>query len=477
MTDNFYRAFEERYRGSRELIKSRLRVYLPFVEPLKALCADCAVIDLGCGRGEWLELMGEAGFSARGVDLDDGMLAACVELGLTAERGDLIAYLRSLPDASVVVVSGFHVVEHIAFEALQQLVQEALRVLKPAGLLILETPNPENLSVGASSFYLDPTHVTPIPPALLSFLPEHYRFTRTKVLRLQESPGLAAATEIGLNDVLLGVSPDYAVLAQKGSNEPAEMAFFDAAFATDFGVDLNTLATRYDAQVGSKFEEILTRVDRSSALDGEIERLQAHIAWQQGEWDGAKGELAQARADVAARDGEIERLHAHIAWQQGGWDGVKAELSPTQAQLAAMYASTSWRVSAPLRAIAIGTRSLRTVPARAKLAVKIWLKPQVVHAGAYLSARPSLKASVQRALGLIPGLHARLARAAQPAPEIATQAAPEQGATYANVADLTPSAEQGGICIGIDELTASARRVYQDLLDARAAEAPTGGKA
>ena len=77
MSSDFYRAFEDRYRGSRDLIKSRLRVYLPFVEPLKALYSDCIAVDLGCGRGEWLELLKEKGIGAHGVDLDDGMLSAC----------------------------------------------------------------------------------------------------------------------------------------------------------------------------------------------------------------------------------------------------------------------------------------------------------------------------------------------------------------------------------------------------------------
>jgi SAM-dependent methyltransferase len=462
MTDDFYRAFEDRYRGSRELIKSRLRVYLPFVEPLKALYADATAIDLGCGRGEWLELMGETGFNARGVDLDDGMLAACVERGLSAERGDAIAYLRALPDASVAVVSAFHVVEHIPFEELQQLVQEALRVLKPAGLLILETPNPENLSVGASKFYYDPTHEKPIPPALLSFLPDHYGFARTKVLRLQDRPGLVAATEIGLNDVLSGVSPDYSVVAQMGSDRPAELALFDAAFTRDFGVDLDTLATRYDAQVGSRLAEILTRVDRSAELeaqaradlaardreierlhthiawqqgewdgakgelaqaradlaarDREIERLHTHIAWQQGEWDGAKGELAQARADLAARDREIERLHAHIAWQQGGWDGVKAELFQTQERLVAVDASTSWRVTGPLRSAMMAARRLKALTARAVLGAKIRFKPVVAHASAAVVAQvaalakrsPGFRRFALRVMELSPRLARRL---------------------------------------------------------------------
>src|SRR5512137_2545019 len=129
--DPFYRAFEERHRGSRELIKSRLEVYLPFVEPLKTLYKAPEILDLGCGRGEWLELMQQNGFQAKGVDLDEGMLSACRELDLNVRQADALDYLRGLTANKLSVVSAFHVVEHIPFEALRQLVDEAYRVLKP----------------------------------------------------------------------------------------------------------------------------------------------------------------------------------------------------------------------------------------------------------------------------------------------------------------------------------------------------------
>ena len=460
MNDDFYRAFEDRYRGSRELIKSRLRVYLAFVMPLKALYEDCVAVDLGCGRGEWLELMDEVGIDARGVDLDEGMLAACVERGLTAEQREALAYLRALPDASVAVVSGFHVAEHIPFEALQQLVQQALRVLRPAGLLILETPNPENVHVGSSSFYLDPTHQRPIPPSLLSFLPEHYGFTRAKVVRLQERPGLMDADGVGLSEVLLGVSPDYSVVAQKGSETPADLARFDEVFATEFGVDLDTLATKYDTRIGAKLTAILAHAERSAEVDAwareelaargaEIERLHGHIAWQLREWEQAREELASRGRELTARNAEIERLHGHIAWQQGEWEQAKARTSELEERLQAlsgelhavhqsnhhhwmlaeakqqqindMLSSTSFRVTAPMRAVAKRLRALARVPSRAMLRATTWLRPRVVSfltnpgvrgsvakAARWTLAQPRLARPIKAFVGRYPGLNRRL---------------------------------------------------------------------
>ncbi|MFB8831468.1 class I SAM-dependent methyltransferase [Azotobacter sp. CWF10] len=220
MMEPFYRAFEERLRGSRELIKERQAVYLSFIEPLKALYSSCPALDLGCGRGEWLEILLENGFEARGVDLDQGMLEVCSTLNLPAEQGEALDTLKRLADESQVLISGLHIAEHMSFECLQQLVAEALRVLKPAGLLILESPNAENLVVGTNNFYFDPTHERPVPHLLLSFLTEHTGFARFKLLRLQEPAALEKAERIALMNVLAGVSPDYAIVAQKAA--PAE---------------------------------------------------------------------------------------------------------------------------------------------------------------------------------------------------------------------------------------------------------------
>lgn len=260
MTDNFYRAFEEKFRGPRDLIKSRLQVYMPFVQPLIGFFPSAQVTDLGCGRGEWLELLAEVGYDAQGVDLDDAMLSACRERGLRVQTGDALAFLRGLSDASQSVVSGFHIAEHLPFDALQELVKEALRVLVPGGLLILETPNPENLVVGTSAFYLDPTHQRPIPPQLLGFLPEYAGFKRSKIIRLQESPELAKAAEITLLGVLNGASPDYAVIAQKEAPEEI-FAALQAAFDAEYGLTLETLANRYQQQAEARATQTEARVN------------------------------------------------------------------------------------------------------------------------------------------------------------------------------------------------------------------------
>jgi O-antigen chain-terminating methyltransferase len=275
--NNFYKAFEDQHRGSRETIKSRLAVYMPFIEKIQEVHPNAAALDLGCGRGEWLELLKDHQLSASGIDLDDGMLSACRSRGLDVQTGDAIAYLKSLPADSLSILSGFHIAEHLSLGDLETLIKEALRVLKPAGLLILEAPNTENLVVGTSSFYLDPTHQRPLPSALLSFLVGYLGFTRSKVLGVQESVPLREEHgPTSLFAVLSGVSPDYAVIAQKGG-DASRIASFDGVFAKDYGLTLELLANRYQ----ERFDVMERKTQMLEARLNRIWRLLEPLKWAQ----------------------------------------------------------------------------------------------------------------------------------------------------------------------------------------------------
>jgi O-antigen chain-terminating methyltransferase len=275
--NNFYKAFEDQHRGSRETIKSRLAVYMPFIEKIQEVHPNATALDLGCGRGEWLELLKDHQLSATGIDLDDGMLSACRSRGLDVQTGDAIAYLKSLPADSLSIVSGFHIAEHLSLGDLETLIKEALRTLKPAGLLILEAPNTENLVVGTSSFYLDPTHQRPLPSALLSFLVGYLGFVRSKVLGVQESVPLREEHgPTSLFAVLSGVSPDYAVIAQKGG-DASSIASFDAVFDKDYGLTLELLANRYQ----ERFDVMERKTQMLEARLNRIWKLLEPLKWAQ----------------------------------------------------------------------------------------------------------------------------------------------------------------------------------------------------
>ncbi|RUU12631.1 SAM-dependent methyltransferase, partial [Mesorhizobium sp. USDA-HM6] len=163
--DDLYKAFEDRFRGSKELVKERLQVYQPLLAQVPRQAeGPTLAIDLGCGRGEWLEILTEAGLEALGVDTNAGMAQEATENGLKIELQDALEHLGGRPDNSVAVISAFHMVEHVPTDYLIGLLEECQRVLTDDGLLILETPNPENISVGTNTFHLDPTHKSPLPP-------------------------------------------------------------------------------------------------------------------------------------------------------------------------------------------------------------------------------------------------------------------------------------------------------------------------
>ena len=182
--DGFYVSFEETFRGTRKDIKQRVEIYLPYIRAVGAGTATAPVLDIGCGRGEWLELLQENGLKALGVDMNRITTADCRARGLEVTEADGLNHLRGLPENSLGAVTAFHMIEHVRFGQMILLFDEVRRVLKPGGVAIFETPNPENLIVGACSFYNDPTHQRPLPPEPMQFVLNNRGFTRVEILRL-----------------------------------------------------------------------------------------------------------------------------------------------------------------------------------------------------------------------------------------------------------------------------------------------------
>jgi O-antigen chain-terminating methyltransferase len=186
--DALYLAFEERFRGNRDVVKERLKVYLPLLHNSTVGRDNTPILDIGCGRGEWLELLRDEGFNSRGIDASPTMVDLSRQLGLKVDQTDAVAHLRSLPDASLGGVTGFHIIEHLPLEILIALLDETVRVLKPGGLALFETPNPENILVGSHDFYLDPTHIKPLPSLQVHFLAEQRGLSRVEIFHLNPPP-------------------------------------------------------------------------------------------------------------------------------------------------------------------------------------------------------------------------------------------------------------------------------------------------
>jgi len=210
----FYLALERRFRGTAAEIAARAQPYLDLLQAHPSQTSP--LFDIGSGRGEWLALLAQSNIPASGVDLNPINGDYCRSRRLDVYTGDALGHLQRLPAASLGSVTAFHLVEHLPFATLLAITDEILRVLKPGGLLIYETPNPENLLVAMQTFWIDPTHLRPLPPDLLQFLLLQRGFFSADILRLH--PGEAAATADATLQALLSGPRDYAVIARKAAS-------------------------------------------------------------------------------------------------------------------------------------------------------------------------------------------------------------------------------------------------------------------
>jgi 2-polyprenyl-3-methyl-5-hydroxy-6-metoxy-1,4-benzoquinol methylase len=206
-----YGRFAERFRGTEEYVKSNQEFYRPL------FTGKLNVLDLGCGRGEFLEMMREIGAPAKGIDLRDESIALCLHKGLDAEKADLFAYLNALPERSLDGIFCSQVVEHIEPSRLPEMIRLAASRLERGGVIAIETPNPECLAIFATHFYLDPTHHRPVPHPLLAFYLEEFGMGNIEVKKLspavESMPSLASLPDDFRNAFFGGL--DYAITARK----------------------------------------------------------------------------------------------------------------------------------------------------------------------------------------------------------------------------------------------------------------------
>lgn len=181
-----YLAFEDLHRGSRDQIKAKQAVYLAHFR--EAASPEAPVLDLGCGRGEFLEAAGEAGIPARGVDINPEMAALGRQHGLEVVAGDGLEYLRALAPESLGGILMSQVIEHLSLDELTELVGLCASRLIPGGVLIAETVNPQCLSTFAGAFYLDLTHNKPIHPEAARFLWRWAGLSEVEIIYLSPVP-------------------------------------------------------------------------------------------------------------------------------------------------------------------------------------------------------------------------------------------------------------------------------------------------
>jgi O-antigen chain-terminating methyltransferase len=187
------------------------------------------VLDVGFGRGEFLDLLREHGVAASGIEVDADLVYAAAQRGLDVRTGDAASYLSALPDAALGGLCALQVVEHLSPQAYIDFARAAARVVRPGGLVVIDSPNPSSFYVYAHAFYLDPTHTRPVHPLFLMFLFDRAGFEKVELewrspppdaALLEPVPGdddLARAVNENiarLNAVLYGPQ-DFAIIARR----------------------------------------------------------------------------------------------------------------------------------------------------------------------------------------------------------------------------------------------------------------------
>ncbi|CAN5826258.1 hypothetical protein BH18ACI5_BH18ACI5_07380 [soil metagenome] len=227
-----YVGFADQFRGSREVIRERLASYVPYFED----ATGGEVLDIGCGRGEFLDLLAAQGISARGIDLNHEMAEVCLARGLNVTEADAVGFLEPLPDDSLAGVFAAQVVEHLEPSYLLRLLDLTFEKLQPGGTLVLETLNPACWTAFFESYIRDITHRWPLHPETLKYLVTASGFTRVDIEfrspvppqdRLQQVASIGIASDAGqeLVDIFNGnverlnarmfTFMDYAIVARK----------------------------------------------------------------------------------------------------------------------------------------------------------------------------------------------------------------------------------------------------------------------
>jgi 2-polyprenyl-3-methyl-5-hydroxy-6-metoxy-1,4-benzoquinol methylase len=197
-----YVGFERKFRGPSGLIRDLLRCYVPFFRDRKT------IFDLGCGRGEFLDVLREAGITtAAGVESHAGQAEECCRKGHVVHVANIGDYLHSVPDESVDGLFSAHVIEHIPFAELTKLFHVFRRKLRPGGVMIAETVNPHCLAA-FKLFYLDPTHIAPLFPEVVHFLGESVGFSKCSIIHPDRGQCLEP-------DRIWHESGEYALVAER----------------------------------------------------------------------------------------------------------------------------------------------------------------------------------------------------------------------------------------------------------------------
>ena len=245
MKSNLYLEFENQFRGKSEAINSHFSCYDSLIELITDKNKIPKMIDIGCGRGEWLKRYQNKFTECYGIELDSKMIELCRDSGLNVIEGDAIQSLSKLSNNSISVITIFHMIEHMKYEKLFELINECYRVLNDKGVLIIETPSIDNLLVSSKLFYADPTHINPINPDTFIFFLEKFGFNKGNYYYIHPGP-LKNANPLKITRILNGVAQDILFVATK-SHLASDFIFDEnSTWEHDLDIGISTLDAAID---------------------------------------------------------------------------------------------------------------------------------------------------------------------------------------------------------------------------------------
>lgn len=262
MESNHYLEFENKFRGDRNKIIEIFNCYDPLIDLVIQNNPSANLVDIGCGRGEWLQKCRDKFDDCIGIEFDASMVKVCRDHGLNVIEGDAIYQLSKFETGSVSVITIFHMIEHLEHNIFIQLINQCQRVLSDDGFLIIETPSIDNLIVSTKSFYIDHTHVNPINPDAACFYLEQTGFSNVKQLYINGGP-LQDASPLKITRILNGVAQDLCIIATKTQRSFDHIFSNNCKWQSKLNIGITTLeaAIEYDLKLESLIHDYQKKLE------------------------------------------------------------------------------------------------------------------------------------------------------------------------------------------------------------------------
>ncbi|MEM2056641.1 MAG: class I SAM-dependent methyltransferase [Thermoproteota archaeon] len=341
-----------KFRGSSDLIVSRLELYRPLLEFIKNVhnqsngTFPLIAVDIGCGRGEMLDLLERSGFKCVGVDKQSYGDNRIVE-------DDCVDFISCIEDERLTLITSIHLIEHLNFDSFVKLTAESFRALKSDGVMIIESPNPQSLLSMFENFYNDPSHVKPFPFDLVRETMEFYGFDVVVICPRYRIDKNRDDRYGILERVFMGPCSDYAVIAVKPGRRSSEIISFARETYAE-PVRLRDSIRKSDRlledycqmvnTVNSSIEKVLNQLDSISASIGFASVLHSRITALEYERSELEELLKKKEVAIGLLEERIKSLESTVSF-------LKNENAKLQNNLEAVYKSKSWKVTAPLRFI------------------------------------------------------------------------------------------------------------------------------